>query len=56
VPCASQVPGEASSETAVLRDRIYRSAAASLPASVQPPPFPFALEAVEAAPVAGTPA
>ncbi|GFR43886.1 hypothetical protein Agub_g5015 [Astrephomene gubernaculifera] len=38
------VPGEASTTVAVLKDRIYRSGVAQLPAGVHPPPFPFVRE------------
>ena len=44
----SLLPGEASSSTAELRDRVFRSYRAEL--SAQPPPFPFVAEDVQAAP------
>ena len=48
----SLLPGEASSATAELRDRVFRSYRAELAA--QPPPFPFVAEDVQAGPK-GTP-
>lgn len=43
------VPGEASTTVAVLKDRIYRSGAASVPQGAHPPPFPFIREEVRPA-------
>ncbi|MEW5306110.1 MAG: hypothetical protein WDW36_008602 [Sanguina aurantia] len=40
------VPGEASTAVAVLKDRIFRSAAVDLPTNMFPPPFPFIQEEV----------
>jgi len=40
------VPGEATSATAELRDRICRSGAPGLPPGAGPPPFPFIAEEV----------
>jgi len=40
------VPGEATSATAELRDRICRSGAPGLPPGADPPPFPFIAEEV----------
>ena len=47
------VPGEASAETAVLRDRIFRSGAPGVAAAAPAPPFPFISEE---APVLAQPA
>ncbi|KAF8071322.1 SEC31B [Scenedesmus sp. PABB004] len=43
------VPGEASTSVAVLRDRIFRSGAPSLPADAAAPPFPFQAEDIRPA-------
>ena len=48
----SLLPGEASSATAELRDRVFRSYRAELSAQ-QPPPFPFEGEDVQPAPQGG---
>jgi hypothetical protein len=40
------VPGEATEETAVLRDRIYRSGAPGVSEGTPQPPFPFICEDV----------
>lgn len=40
------VPGEASADTAVLRDRIFRSGAPGVAAAAPAPPFPFISEEV----------
>lgn len=45
------VPGEASTAVAVLKDRIFRSAAADIPAGMIVPPFPFIQEEVAEAEV-----
>ena len=42
----SLVPGEATAETAVLRDRIYRSGAPGVAEAAPQPPFPFISEDV----------
>lgn len=40
----SLVPGDASADTAVLRDRIFRSGAPGLSENLPQPPFPFISE------------
>jgi hypothetical protein len=42
----SLVPGEATAETAVLRDRIYRCGAPGVAEAAPQPPFPFISEDV----------
>eukprot|EP00775_Hariotina_reticulata_P008692 gene8692-8873_t len=50
------VPGEASTSVAVLKDRIYRSGASSVPSDIAAPPFPFQLEDIKASGLPSTPA
>ncbi len=40
------IPGEATADVAVLRDRIYRSGAPGVSEAAAPPPFPFIAEEV----------
>lgn len=43
------LPGEVSTATAVLKDRLYRSGAPDLPATAHAPHFPFEAEEVSSA-------